>query len=186
VISLSANVYVIFQKQPSDYFGIWYSTKSGDPKSGTFKELADLTYFASNKFNNWHDSSEILLNNSGTAVYIAFRYKEVANWFTIGVDTVEIKGIHTSGTGHENTFQIGEISIFPNPSVQSFHLKLPASLAAENVAFEINDLTGKQVYREECNRQSDLQIMPRICPGMYTYKVTCDDGRVFTGKLMVD
>jgi len=184
VISFSTNVYIIFTKQPTDYFGVWYSKKSSDPKSGDFKELANLTSFASTNFNYWHDTAGILLNDSGAAVYIAFKYGETDNWFTIKVDTLLVKGIHTAGIETPNNLSNKEgINIYPNPSNGSFNVKLPPSMVSKNVSIEISDLAGKKLLTVETNGESNIQVDSHaLSTGIYQVRVR---GQAYVGKLIV-
>jgi len=186
VLSLSAAVYVIFQSMPSSYFGVWYSKGSSDPKSGDYKELVKLTSFASTKFDNWHDTAGIVLNDSGSSVHFAFKYMETSNWFTVKVDTVELRLIHTSGIN--NAYDLtGGIKIYPNPAKESFFVKLPPQMSTENVVIELYDLTGKQVLTEKRNGDANIQIQTnKLNAGMYLYKVFGEKGEVYNGKLSIE
>jgi hypothetical protein len=184
LVSLTANVYTIGQRQSTDYFGVWYSTKSRDPKSGDYKELADLTSFATNKFTNWHDTAGILLKDSGAAVYIAFKYRETTNWFTVGVDNVRVKAVHNSGIKDE-IWPVDAIKLYPNPSNGTFTLQLPAALANGASKIEVFDLTGKQLISAKSTGLTEVSLATSLANGIYMYKVTGNDGRFCSGKFIV-
>ena len=183
LISLKANVYVIFKQMGSDYFGLWYSTKSGDPKSGTFKELADFTAFASTSFDLWHDTTHIQLNDTGSAVYIAFKYKEVSNWFTIRADSIIVQEVQHSGIESNNAGGAA-IKVYPNPVKGSLHIETPMDMGTMQI--EICDLAGRTIQHGLLSPGNNTLYIQSLRPGLYLYRISRPGGSLLqSAKLAI-
>lgn len=174
-IALSVSGFIIFEVAPEDYFGIWVSTGSADPADGDYTEVADLTNFS--LWNKYKDTSGLDVKSKALDGHIAFVYKAVQNWYTIAIDSVEIKA---STTGIEDTR--------PAVNAQLWYGAQGAELTINEeraVQYSITDLNGRSVSKGTISSKrvnlNELAVLPQ---GMYVVSLTSDKG-VYSSKYLV-
>ncbi len=153
----------------TDYIGVWYSSGSGDPNDGQFTEVAELTGLTipANQL-VWVDTTINLPFTSGSG-YVAFKFKNENNWFTISIDNVTVTALVT---GMENKLTENDLLIHPNPSAGKIFIK--CSKKINSIA--IYNLLGEKIYSTDAgiiqkSEGIDLYDYPK---GIYFVKV--DDG----------
>jgi hypothetical protein len=76
---------------------------------------------------------------------------------------------------------------YPNPVTDNSIIILPAAEAYQYCRLDITDLTGKVVIRQEKVPAKDLVISHNLLrSGIYMFRVTCFDGKIFDGKFVVN
>jgi hypothetical protein len=182
LISLQSKLFVFGGLQPSDYFGIWYSTKTGDPAKGDFKELVNMTNHAS-RDTAWRDTANILLNDSGAAVYIAFKYKQTDNWYTVSIDNFMVKSVHTTGIDVPSENHVS-VYTYPNPATGSIHFTLGNMEPGNNARLDIMDMGGR-LCRSISGIKSDDPQEISLPAGLYTYRLVDKNGQATSGRFIM-
>ena len=67
------------------------------------------------------------------------------------------------------------VTAWPNPSIDSFNIKLRSTNNEDKVEVYVFDLIGKLVHYEEGKANQDIRFGERFASGMYTVKVIQSD-----------
>lgn len=79
--------------------------------------------------------------------------------------------------------QFGEVQVWPNPTGETAWLELP--VATSNGLFRLTDSTGKMVGEQSFSgKRLQFEAENRL-PGLYFFKITTAEGRLFSGKIML-
>ena len=100
-----------------------------------------------------------------------------ASYFTIGTQRAEL-------------MEKPDVNIFPNPSSGSFEVRLKGFLSDENISFDVIDLSGKSVVKQE-GKVKDLKMKyaldKEVNDGSYILRVIrTDKNQVFNQKLSIN
>jgi hypothetical protein len=99
-------------------------------------------------------------------------------------DTVS-KSIQFDITTNLNNFFKNIASISPNPFTTSTQITLPQTY--HNIALAVYDIQGKLLAQQQYKDCSQIQLnRNQLCNGLYFLKLTLDDKRVETGKIVID
>ena len=174
-IALSVSGYTIFEVSADDYFGIWVSTGSADPADGDYTEVADLTNFS--LANQYKDTSGLDVKSKALDGHIAFVYKAVQNWYTIAIDSVEIKA---STTGIDDAK--GAVNARLWYSANGAELTINEEQA---VQYSITDINGRALSTGTIHSGSiSLHQLAPLPKGMYVVSITSHRG-VYSSKYLV-
>ena len=73
--------------------------------------------------------------------------------------------------------------LFPNPLKDRSTLILPGTEAYQSTQVEVMNLSGKVVYSQKNVMGKDIVLNRAGLPsGIYTFRISCNDGRIFKGK----
>ncbi len=82
---------------------------------------------------------------------------------------------------------VSKLNIYPNPSANgNFVINDNSILSYKKVTVQINDLLGRQVYKNNFTTQPPLNIKSNLLPGVYTVKVYRDSKVISVNKLVVN
>ena len=184
-VSLKIKISAFAGVLPADYFGIWVSNSNDpNPATGSFTELANLTNMQPQ--NQWLDTT---INMGGFGLgpytgYLALKYKGNNNWFTIGIDNINI----TSANSTNELSNSSGISVFPNPSNGKFQF---SSSKIQIQSLEVYNIMGEKVYSEwkpsaqasipNLHTLVDLRLQPS---GVYFLNIKTDK-ESYTQKLII-
>jgi hypothetical protein len=89
---------------------------------------------------------------------------------------------YNSGIDENNLTPI--LIISPNPFTQSTQITLPQTY--HNIALAVYDIQGKQVAQQQYADSDKIQLSRnQLSNGLYFLKLTLDDKRVETGKIVI-
>ncbi|MEI7581032.1 T9SS type A sorting domain-containing protein [Runella sp.] len=96
----------------------------------------------------------------------------------------------TIGTQRAELMEKPDVNIFPNPSSGSFEVRLKGFLADENISFDVIDLSGKSLVKQE-GKVKDLKMKysldKEVNDGSYILRVIrTDKNQVFNQKLSIN
>lgn len=94
------------------------------------------------------------------------------------IDDVSVVALDTI-SGIEEAEQL-QFSLYPNPAVEMVNIKVKERLHH----VQLFDIRGRQVIAEEANGQKHTLDLQGIPEGIYLLRVTCDDGRAATQRLV--
>jgi aldose sugar dehydrogenase len=80
--------------------------------------------------------------------------------------------------------EANDITIYPNPTGDYTVIKLPNSLYVEQISYTLTDETGKLVMKGSLRSNNNTLSTKELAPGVYTIKITADEGKTYTGKIM--
>jgi hypothetical protein len=110
----------------------------------------------------------------------SFRRADTAQTVT---DSESINDNHNN-----NSLHTIHLSVFPNPSENTFTFILKGLNENNNITLKVEDITGRTVYEtEQRSEENDIKITwnPLIVDkGIYIYKLGIVNKKVFTGKLL--
>lgn len=99
-------------------------------------------------------------------------------------DDLKIEVIQNT-TGINNISSIDNLMIFPNPANQNIFIR-NGNVGEELLRFEFLDGLGRTILSQDLKSQ-DSQIDTQNLPaGIYLYKISAANGKVRTGKLMIE
>lgn len=109
----------------TDSFEIWLLKGNKNPALATSKtRIASLRHFAANAGGYdqpaWRDTANIVIPPTTGTAYIAFRYTSVNNWFTVGIDNVQLTPVPT----HVAQVNAVTFELYPNPASSEIRWKL--------------------------------------------------------------
>jgi len=108
-------------------------------------------------------------------------------WDSLPVNTFTHLGTHTCNcptAGINELTNSSNISVYPNPTTDNY-FTVTSSKNIKDV--EVYDLLGREILRKETghNQHYNLGISHAFAKGIYTVKVSLEDGTVRTTKLVV-
>jgi hypothetical protein len=161
-LSIRINVFSITgANTPADQMKVMLLTGSNDPDAATsISLLADLTDSVSSS-PDYITVAGIDIPATAGGGYIAFKYRATNNWFTIGLDDVNVTG---SGIGMEEAApaDLSVLVVFPNPTEEHLHV---TGASVTNTAVPILDATGRVVLNPVM-KNGVLDVGP-LQPGRY-------------------
>ena len=118
----------------------------------------------------------VIHNNA--SIYFDFNGPVVTNttWHTIGKDFMEVNAVNP-GAG------IGKMLVYPNPSQGLFFLEMPAF--NQHVLFELTDPLGRTVASQQFSGKTYRFEATSLPSGVYSFRVTGDNGAAYVGKIVV-
>ena len=131
---------------------------------------------------------------------VSFRLYDAESSYEYGASNEEIAFAANSMTGtleqpylisfgvmNVDEYNYGEIVMFPNPVRAKHIFKTHIANATDEVCsrVEIFNTLGMKVYSQTCD-MSSMEIMAPAAAGIYIVRIISDDGRLFSGKLIVE
>jgi hypothetical protein len=87
--------------------------------------------------------------------------------------------------GIEDLNKFSNFSITPNPFIQSTQITLPQTY--HNIALDVYDIQGKLIEENHYSNCSQIQLNRNgLNDGMYFLKLTMDEKKVMTGKIVIE
>jgi hypothetical protein len=80
--------------------------------------------------------------------------------------------------------QNNDVVIYPNPASENISILLPEN-EAKAVKFEFIDLSGR-IIRSQANENSGIINISGLSVGLYICRITCEDGCVYSKKLIIE
>ena len=101
--------------------------------------------------------------------------------------TLEQPYLISFGVMNVDEYNYGGIVMFPNPVRAKHNFKTYITNATDEVCsrVEIFNTLGMKVYSQTCD-MSSMEIMAPAAAGIYIVRIISDDGRLFSGKLIVE
>ena len=100
-------------------------------------------------------------------------YNATYNWFALKLEP--------DGTvGTNNITVTNELSFYPNPTKDMLHLTIPTNIKPTNIEFY--DLQGRLVRTQ--SKELESLSLQGLSAGTYTMRVTLEDGKVFSDKVV--
>ena len=123
-----------------------------------------------------YDSFVITPTDSGT-----FHY-DIQNYTLVGCDSIVHLTLYVAFVdGIEEFTMTPELTFYPNPTMASLNIR-----GERMRSVEILDINGRLIYRTDAETPEFTRIDVTPYPtGHYLVKVTFDDGRTATGKIIV-
>ncbi len=136
--SLSISIYTTgFSDPTEDNLELWYSFKSGNPKSGDFQKCGNFSRMKDK--NAWVDTTFELPMAEDT-LYLALRYKTIGSaWVTYGIDNFKVEPL--TSVEDDNS----KLKVYPNPFSSTCFIELPDNIDAYEV--KLIDIQGNTVKR---------------------------------------
>jgi len=78
-----------------------------------------------------------------------------------------------------------EVIIYPNPSSGQFSVQVNGQLPIVNLHLAIFNVMGEEIYSSVINSPSSLVDL-KVASGIYFYKLSSGDGKIATGKIVVE
>ena len=106
--------------------------------------------------------------------------------FTNGEATIlnVVMGDVSSSVGEE--WNRADVIIYPNPLNEQFTITIPSNSEIITIDLVINDLSGKEVYRENVNVQNDMLIVePKLNSGIYILNTYSSSSVLYKEKITV-
>ncbi len=131
---------------------------------------------------------------------VSFRLYDAENSYEYGPANEEIAFAANSMTGtleqpylisfgvlNVDEYDYGGLVMFPNPVRAKHNFKTYIANATDEVCsrVEIFNTLGMKVYTQTCD-MSSMEIMAPAAAGIYIVRIISDDGRLFSGKLIVE
>ena len=153
-----------------------------DGSDPTTANWTTLEFTTSTGFFEWISSGDIDLSGiSGADVYVGFRFtstnQESATW---EVDDILITGVELTGLNEENNFT-AEISMFPNPAVNTVNISSNEQLSYRVYSLLGNAVTESVVFKGNAN--IDLSGMNS---GIYLVHFSDNNGNMKIEKLVIN
>lgn len=103
----------------------------------------------------------------------------------LGGDAVEFESKKGDVSGHNSVVVVQGIVPYPNPNRGFVHFRTEADVTA--FEFEMFTVSGTKVVSARINAQNIHEgvTLPAGSEGVYFYKITFEDGRSDTGKIIV-
>ena len=73
--------------------------------------------------------------------------------------------------------------VYPNPSVGTLQIDMPPTVGVLN--FQLFDISGKQVFIKNNVLTFEEIHLGEIADGLYFYKIFDENGRIWSGKVVV-
>ncbi len=153
-----------------------------DGSDPTTANWTTLEFTTSTGFFEWISSGDIDLSGiSGADVYVGFRFtstnQESATW---EVDDILITGVELTGLNEEDNFT-AEISMFPNPAVNTVNISSNEQLSYRVYSLLGNAVTESVVFKGNAN--IDLSGMNS---GIYLVHFSDNNGNMKIEKLVIN
>ena len=88
--------------------------------------------------------------------------------------------------GIANTVSISSLDIFPNPAANEIHVKYSNS-TAQKFSIELEDLSGRIIYKDEFAETAERIFKPDASPGVYLVRILNEKGEILqTKKLTIE
>ncbi len=136
--SLTLSIYTAgFSDPTDDNLELWYSYKSGNPKSGDFQKFASFSKMG-DKY-TWADTT-IELPFAEDTLFLALKYKTIGSaWVTYGIDNFKVEPI--TSVEDDNS----KLNVYPNPFTSICFIELPVNIDAYEI--KLLDIQGNTVKR---------------------------------------
>ena len=87
---------------------------------------------------------------------------------------------------NEQTEEIVDVSVYPNPFVQGTYIELGSGRGSLEWEISVNDITGRLVWIATGLRQDRVWFDGKaLRPGVYMYRIETADGRASSGRLIL-
>lgn len=167
-LTLKVNVYSIMgSANAADELKVFLLYGNSDPDLATSSvELIDLTPHVTNT-DAWTTVTAMELPVSTATTYIAFKYQSTTNWFTPGIDDIDVEG-PGNGLNELNAFGIAT-RVIPVPG-GGIRIDLMDPTAQQG-AMHLNVLNEVGQTVLERRFQGSTTIGERLAAGVHTYRV---------------
>lgn len=84
-------------------------------------------------------------------------------------------------------FDTPDLKVYPNPIIDELNLNFKNSISGENVEVQLIDILGRQAYNKshQIDSSGKLKITDtKLSQGVYILKVSCENGAVYTHKIL--
>lgn len=184
-LTLKVNVFSIMgTATASDHLKIFLLHGNSDPDLATsMVELMDLTPHVTNT-DTWITVASMELPTASGETYIAFSYQATTNWFTPGIDDIEVEG---PGNGlRELDHGLSATRVFPVPAQGLVRIEV-IDPRLQNTALQLTMLNelGQQVLERRFTGR--FMLDEGLAAGLYTYRVVDPrSGAVGAGRFVLE
>jgi len=172
--------YVVFQASRD---GVNWDNLCGErSKLGSIFQLYEEPLYDDHQY-QWVLETTDLSDYIGEQIQLRFLFVSDGFGFRDGFyfDDFKVTTIKLEETTSTDHYEASAFSVFPNPSENTFMIRLPE---LKNASVDVYDMLGNKIYHREKQNGTSQQIDATGWPaGVYQYVITSEGNRMHSGKL---
>lgn len=178
-VSFKLNVYSIMgTPNPEDNIELYLLKSDEEGNITQISLITSLIDYCNGVFDGFDDITINIAPTPGNS-HIGFKYESINNWFTVGIDDLNISSSTANVSPIENLFD--KISIYPNPAKEHITISYEGDIPFNDI--QIIDLHGRTVKNILFN---ETVFVGDISQGIYFMKIKSKTNTVIKKIIISD